>query len=106
MSLDHPSWCSPTECLVTAHHRRIHLSRPAATHSGCGDLTVTVQLGQIGDEEDPVVTMLASFADYGPEQPGEEFPLRLDADHAREVGWLLLITGRQAARHQTGTPDR
>ena len=69
MSLDHPSWCSPTECLVTAHHRRIHLSRPAAAHSGCGDLTVTVQLGQIGDEEDPIVTMLASFADYGPTSP-------------------------------------
>jgi hypothetical protein len=106
MSLEHPSWCSPADCLVTAHAHRIHLSRPAAARSSCGDLTVTVQLGQIGDDEDPVVTMVAAFADYGPDHPAEEVPVRLDADLARAVGWMLLTTGRQAAPGQNGNPRR
>jgi hypothetical protein len=100
MSLEHPSWCSRTECIDTAPNRRIHLSRPAAAASPCGELTVTVQMGQIGDDEDPVITMVAAFADCGPDSPAEEYPIRLDADLARAVGWMLLTTGRQAARHQ------
>src|SRR3954468_6839565 len=104
--LDHPSWCSPTECHVTAYAHRIHLSEPALTRSLCGDLTVSVQLVQGDSDDAPVITMLATFADYGADQPGTEVPLRLDADHARAVGWLLLTTGRQAARQQDRTPDR
>jgi hypothetical protein len=106
MSAEHPSWCSPTDCLVTARDRRIHLSRAAAAQSPCGELTVTVQLGQLGDDEDPVITMVATFADYGPGSPAEEYHVRLDADLARAVGWMLLTTGRQAARHQNGDRHR
>jgi hypothetical protein len=104
MSLEHPSWCSPTECLVTTHDHKIHLSRPAAAHSSRGDLTVTVQLGQLGEDEDPVITMVAAFTDYGPGSPAEEYHMRLDADLGRAVGWMLLTAGRQAARRQNRNP--
>jgi hypothetical protein len=106
MSPEHPSWCSPTDCLVSVRARRIHLSQPAAARSLCGDLTVTVQLVQGDTDDAPVIAMVAAFADYGPDHPGEEVPIRLDADLARAVGWLLLTTGRRAARHQNGNPRR
>ena len=102
MSLEHPSWCSPTECLATVTVKRIHLSRPTQARSRCGGLTISVQLAQLGDDE-PVVAMVAACTDYGPDHPAEEYPIRLDADMAREVGWLLLATGRQAAGRN---PDR
>ena len=106
MSLEHPPWCSPTDCLVSARTRRIHLSQPAVARSSCGDLTVTVQLIQ-GDTDDvPVINMVAAFADYGPDHRGEEVPIRLDADLARAVGWLLLTTGRRAGHHQNGDRQR
>lgn len=85
---------------------RIHLSQPAVAHSPCGDPTVTVQLVQGDTDDAPVVSMVAAFADGGPDHPAEEVPIRLDADLARAVGWLLLTTGRQAARGQNGKPSR
>ena len=106
MTVEHPSWCSPTECLVAAQGGGIHLSRPAAAHSSRGDLTVSVQLGQLGDDDDPVITMIATFADYGPDSPAEEYHVRLDSALAREVGWLLLTSGRQAARSRNRSPHR
>jgi hypothetical protein len=102
MSLEHPSWCSRTECLHTATATPIHLSRPTRVRSGCGDLTISVQLAQLGDDE-PVVAMIAAFAAFGPD-PAEEYPIRLDAGLAREVGWLLLTTGRRAAHGQNPRP--
>jgi hypothetical protein len=68
-------------------------------------MTVTVQLGQLG-EDDPVITMVAAFADYGPDSPAEEYHMRLDTDLARAVGWLLLATGRRGTRYHAGNPDR
>ena len=50
--------------------------------------------------------MVAAFADYGHGSPAEEYHMQLDADLAREVGWLLLTTGRQAARDLTRNLDR
>jgi hypothetical protein len=102
-SVEHPWWCSPAECLGTAPADRIHLSTPALARSRCGDLTISVQLAQLGHDA-PAITMVATYADYGPDHPAEEYPIRLDADLARAVGWLLLTTGRQAARGQDRNP--
>jgi hypothetical protein len=93
------------DCLVTSHGSGTHLSRPAAAHSSRRDLTVSIQLGQL-DNDVPVITMIAAFADYGPGSPAEEYHMRLDVDLAREVGWLLLTTGRQATHDRTGNCDR
>jgi hypothetical protein len=99
MSLGHPPWCCSSEYL-NAH--RIHLSRPSVAHSAGGDLTVSVQLVQRGDDDAPVINMVAAFSDYGPGNPAEEYLIGLDAQFARTVGWLLLAAGRQAGHG----PDR
>src|SRR2546430_15250062 len=74
MNLEHPSWCSPTECLGIAPADRFHLSRPALAHSRCGDLTISVQIAQLGHDA-PAITMVVTYADDGPDHPAEECPI-------------------------------
>jgi hypothetical protein len=45
-SIQHPRWCSPTECLMVAPGGGVHLSSTARAHSRSTGLTVTVQVVQ------------------------------------------------------------
>jgi hypothetical protein len=101
--VEHRSWCSPTECHAATSVSRTHRARPAAAQSPCGELTVSVQLEQDGNQP-PTITMTATYAEAGPDDPGAEFELLLDPDLARAVGWMLLTAGRRAGRDQCRTP--
>jgi len=48
--------------------------------------------------------MTANYAEVEPEHPAEECEIRFDPGLARAVGWMLLTTGRQAARDLNPKP--
>src|SRR5438045_7380968 len=96
MSLEHPSWCDATECQADMAGYLTH-SRTATAQSPCGELTISVRLEQDGNAS-PTITMTAAYAEVEPEHPEAECEILFHPDLAREVGWLLLTTGRQATR--------
>jgi hypothetical protein len=53
------------------------------------------------DSDQPFISLLARFPDYGPDHPAEEYPLCFDSEHAQAVGHILLHAGRQAAEPAT-----
>jgi hypothetical protein len=101
--VEHRSWCSPTECPAATSASLTHRARPAAAQSPCGELTVSVQLEQDGNQP-PTITMTATYAEIEPEDLEAEFELPLDPGLARAVGWMLLSAGRRADRDQHRTP--
>jgi hypothetical protein len=102
-SVGHRSWCSAAECHATTDGHLTHRSRTAVAQSPCGELTISVHVSQDGNEP-PTITMTATYAEVGPDHPGEECEIRLDPDLARAVGWMLRTTGRQAGRDHNRTP--
>jgi hypothetical protein len=104
MSPEHPSWCSPAECHPDPAGHMTH-SRTHTAQSPCGELTVSVHLEQDGNAP-PTITLTTAYAEVEPNEPAAECEILFHPDLASEVGWLLLTTGRQAARHRTRSPDR
>ena len=101
-SVEHRSWCDPSEC----HPSTLgftHLARTAVAQSPCGELAVSVRLEQDGNGP-PTITMTANYAEVEPDHPAEECEIRFDPGLARAVGWMLLTTGRQAARDLNPKP--
>src|SRR5437016_7049536 len=102
-AIEHPSWCSRSDCQVAEPEGGAHLSRPAPARSARTDLAVTIQLVQyqpvdgFPDSGQPFVSLVAQLPDYGPDHPAEEYLLCFDSEQAQAAGRILLNTGRDAS---------
>jgi hypothetical protein len=104
MSLDHPAWCSATECHYNAGGYLTH-SRTGIAQSPCKELTVFIHLEQDGNAS-PTITVTTAYADVEPDEPKAECEILFTPDLARQVGWLLLTAGRHAAQTPRTTHER
>src|SRR2546430_14933023 len=74
-AIEHPSWCSRSDCQVAEPEGGAHLSRPAQARSARTDLAVTIQLVQyqpvdgFPDSGQPFVSLVAQLPAYGPDHP-------------------------------------
>jgi len=100
---EHPSWCSRNDCLVAEPGGNVHLSRLAQAQSPRTDLVVTVQLMQhepiegYPDSDQPFVSLVIRFPDYGPEHPAEEYAFCFYSDIASSTERMLLAATRSIA---------
>jgi hypothetical protein len=97
---EHPPWCSRKDCLITEPGANVHLSRLAEVRSPRTDLAVSVQLMQqepiegCPDSDQPFVSLVIRFPDYGPDHPAEEYAFCFDQDITSSTARMLAAATR------------